>query len=56
MEAEARRELERIRGAGLEPLRELWLASLTYLADACAVLRDEALAAELYPELAPWPA
>ena len=53
MEAEARRELERIRGAGLEPFRELWLASLTYLADACAVLRDEALAAELYAELTP---
>jgi DNA-binding CsgD family transcriptional regulator len=51
MEAEARRELDRIRGAGLEPFRELWLASLTYLTDACAVLRDEALAAELYAEL-----
>ncbi len=53
MEAEARRELDRIRGEGLEAFRDLWLASLTYLTDACAVLRDEALAAELYTELAP---
>jgi len=54
MEAEARHELERIRREGLEPFREtLWLASLTYLADACVALGDRALAALLYPELAP---
>jgi DNA-binding CsgD family transcriptional regulator len=54
MAAEARRELARIVSEGLEPLREsLWLASLTYIADACAALRDEAAAALVYPELAP---
>ena len=31
----------------------LWLASLTYLADACAALGDEATAALVYPELEP---
>jgi DNA-binding CsgD family transcriptional regulator len=54
MEAEARRELARVAAEGLEPLRQtLWLASLTYLSDACAALGDEAVAALLYPELAP---
>jgi DNA-binding CsgD family transcriptional regulator len=54
MEAEARRELSRVAAEGLEPLREtLWLASLTYLSDACAALGDEAVAELVYPELAP---
>src|SRR5581483_9288976 len=54
MEAEARRELARVLADGLDPLREtLWLASLTYLTDACTALGDEALAALLYAELAP---
>jgi DNA-binding CsgD family transcriptional regulator/tetratricopeptide (TPR) repeat protein len=54
MEAEARRELARVAHEGLEPMREtLWLASLTYLTDACAALGDEAVAALVYPELAP---
>ncbi len=54
MEAEAQRELARISGAGLEPLREsLWLASLTYITDACAAVGDEATAALVYGELAP---
>src|SRR4051794_3507806 len=54
MEAEARRELARVAAGGLEPYREsLWLASLTYLADAAASLGDEAIAALVYPELAP---
>jgi DNA-binding CsgD family transcriptional regulator/tetratricopeptide (TPR) repeat protein len=54
MEVEARRELDRIRSGGLDPFREsLWLVSITYLTDACAVLRDEALAAELYAEIEP---
>jgi len=54
MESEARRELARIADTGLEPLREsLWLASLTYVADACAALGSEAVAALVYPELAP---
>src|SRR5262249_9407848 len=51
---EARRELERIRAAGLESLRHsLWLASLTYLTDACRAIGDAELAALVYPELAP---
>ncbi|MBV9607854.1 MAG: AAA family ATPase [Solirubrobacterales bacterium] len=53
MEAEAQRELLHIAAEGLDPLREsLWLASLTYLTDACTALRDEAVAALVYPELA----
>jgi DNA-binding CsgD family transcriptional regulator len=54
MEADARRELARVRAEGLDALREsLWLGSLTYLTDACTALRDEATAALVYPELAP---
>jgi DNA-binding CsgD family transcriptional regulator/tetratricopeptide (TPR) repeat protein len=54
MEAEARRELAHVQSEGLEPLREsLWLASLTYITDACAALRDEGTATLVYPELAP---
>ena len=54
MEAEARRELARLVADGLEPLRDsLWLASLTYLADACSALGDETVAALVYPELEP---
>jgi DNA-binding CsgD family transcriptional regulator/tetratricopeptide (TPR) repeat protein len=54
MEVEARRELARLVADGLEPLRDsLWLASLAYLADACAALGDEPLAALVYPELQP---
>jgi DNA-binding CsgD family transcriptional regulator len=54
MEDEARRELARVADEGLEPLRQtLWLASLTYLTDACAALGDEAIAELVYPELAP---
>jgi DNA-binding CsgD family transcriptional regulator/tetratricopeptide (TPR) repeat protein len=54
MEAEARRELDRIRHAGLDRFREtIWIAALTYLTDACAALGDEALASMVYPELAP---
>jgi DNA-binding CsgD family transcriptional regulator len=54
MEEEARRELERTRLEGLEPLRSgLWVASLIFLADACAGVGDSALAALLYPELVP---
>ena len=51
---EARRELSRVAAEGLDPFREsLWLASLTYLTDACSVLGDERLAALIYPELEP---
>jgi DNA-binding CsgD family transcriptional regulator/tetratricopeptide (TPR) repeat protein len=54
METEARRELARLADERLEPFREsLWLASLTYLADACSALGDATVAALIYPELAP---
>ena len=54
MEAEARRELARVTAEGLDSFRaSLWLASLSYLTDACTALGDEATAALLYPELAP---
>jgi DNA-binding CsgD family transcriptional regulator len=54
MEEEARWELERVRLEGLDPLRSgLWLASLIFLSDACSGVGDRALAALLYPELAP---
>ena len=53
MEAEARRELARVAADGLDRFRaSLWLASLSYLAEACAELGDEGTAALLYPELA----
>jgi DNA-binding CsgD family transcriptional regulator len=54
MEAEARRELTRLAADGLDRFREsLWLASLAYLADACAAVGDRAVAALVYPELEP---
>ena len=54
MEEEASRELRGIAAEGLDALREsLWLASLTYLTDACAVLGDADMAAQIYPELEP---
>jgi DNA-binding CsgD family transcriptional regulator len=53
MDDEARRELDRLRGRGLAELRAgLWLAALTYLADACTLVGDARMAAALYPELA----
>jgi DNA-binding CsgD family transcriptional regulator len=55
MEAEARRELARVVGDGLDAYRvSIWLASLAYLADACTALGDEATAALVYPELEPF--
>src|SRR3954447_15968363 len=52
MEEEARRELARIRLDGLDALRgALWLASLSYLTDAVAVLGDEAPAEAVRDEL-----
>jgi DNA-binding CsgD family transcriptional regulator len=52
MEEEARRELARVRQEGLDEFRStLWVASLTYLVDACALVGDEELAGLLYPEL-----
>ena len=54
MDQEARRELAHMREEGLDELRTtLWVGSLTYLADACALVGDEELAGLLYPELAP---
>ena len=54
MESEARSELAQIASEGLDAFREsLWLASLTYLTDACVAVGDETVAALLYPELAP---
>jgi DNA-binding CsgD family transcriptional regulator len=54
MENEARRELARVREEGLETYRlGLWVASLSYLADAAALVGDAALAAVLYAELSP---
>ncbi len=54
MEQEARRQLERIIGEGLDQFREsLWLAALTYITDACAALGDVAAAALVYPALEP---
>ena len=54
MEAEARSELTRIREWGFDELRSaLWMASLSYLTDACAAVGDSEMAELLYPELAP---
>ena len=53
MDEEARRELAHVREEGFDELRfTLWVASLTYLADACALVGDEGLAGLLYPERA----
>jgi DNA-binding CsgD family transcriptional regulator len=52
MEDEARRELQRVLDAGLGALRpSLWLASLVYLAEASALLRDTAAAEAVHAEL-----
>lgn len=52
MEREARRELSRLASEGIEGYQaSLWLATLTYLTDACAALGDETMAAIVYPEL-----
>ncbi|MGZ4201319.1 MAG: helix-turn-helix transcriptional regulator [Thermoleophilaceae bacterium] len=54
MKDEARHELEQVRRDGLDELRSgLWVASLTYLADACVLVGDEELAASIYDELLP---
>ncbi len=54
MDTEARRELSRVAADGLDGFRErLWVASLTYLTDACTALGDESTAALVYPELEP---
>jgi hypothetical protein len=53
MVAEAKRELRRIADEGLEPLRQIWLASLTYITDACSAIGDEETAALVYPAFEP---
>lgn len=54
MEREARRELSRLAAEGIDGFQaSLWLATLTYLTDACAALGDEAMAAIVYPRLEP---
>jgi DNA-binding CsgD family transcriptional regulator/tetratricopeptide (TPR) repeat protein len=54
MEREARLELSRLPAEGIDGFRaSLWLATLTYLTDACAALGDEAMAAIVYPKLEP---
>jgi DNA-binding CsgD family transcriptional regulator/tetratricopeptide (TPR) repeat protein len=54
MEREARRELARLAADGIDGYRtSLWTATLAYLADASAALGDEAMAALVYPDLAP---
>ena len=51
---EARAELDRVRDEGLDALRPaLWLASLTYLADACSIVGDAGMARLVYAELLP---
>jgi DNA-binding CsgD family transcriptional regulator/tetratricopeptide (TPR) repeat protein len=55
MEREARRELSRLAVAGIDCYQtSLWLATLTYLTDACAAVNDEGMAAIVYPELEPF--
>jgi DNA-binding CsgD family transcriptional regulator len=52
MDDEARRELAKVRARGLDELRDaLWLASLTYLTDACAAMSESELAGLVQPEL-----
>ena len=54
MHDEVRDELALVRSEGLDAFREgLWVASLTYLADAACAVGDPATAALLYPEFEP---
>ena len=54
MEEQVRGELDRVQAEGLDPLREgLWLASLTYLADAARAIAHQEVASLVYPLLAP---
>jgi DNA-binding CsgD family transcriptional regulator/tetratricopeptide (TPR) repeat protein len=54
MEEEARQELAALAVQGIDGFRSsLWTAALVYLADACAALDDETMAAIVYPELEP---
>jgi DNA-binding CsgD family transcriptional regulator len=54
MQREAKRELSRLAAEGIDAHQaSLWMATLTYLTDACAAVNDEAMAAIVYPELEP---
>jgi DNA-binding CsgD family transcriptional regulator/tetratricopeptide (TPR) repeat protein len=54
MEREAKRELSRLAAEGIDGYQaSLWLATLTYLTDACAAVNDVGMAAIVYPELEP---
>jgi len=54
MDEQVVRELDRVRREGLSHLREaLWLASLTYLADAASAVGHLPVAELVYPALAP---
>jgi DNA-binding CsgD family transcriptional regulator len=54
MEEQVRDELDRAQAEGLQPLREgLWVASLTFLADAAGAVAHEGVASLVYPELVP---
>jgi DNA-binding CsgD family transcriptional regulator len=53
MDDDVRRELAIVREHGLDGFRDsLWMAALTYLADAAAAVGDADIAALVYPELA----
>jgi DNA-binding CsgD family transcriptional regulator/tetratricopeptide (TPR) repeat protein len=55
MEREAKRELCKLAAEGIDGYQaSLWLATLTYLTDACAAVKDERMAAIVYPELEPF--
>ncbi len=52
MEREAKRELSKLAAEGIDGYHaSLWLATLTYLTDACAAVKDEEIAAIVYSEL-----
>jgi DNA-binding CsgD family transcriptional regulator/tetratricopeptide (TPR) repeat protein len=54
MESEAKRELSRLATEGIDRYQvSLWLATLTYLTDACAAVGDKRMAAIIYPKLEP---
>jgi DNA-binding SARP family transcriptional activator/DNA-binding CsgD family transcriptional regulator/tetratricopeptide (TPR) repeat protein len=55
MTEDVRRELAHVRREGLDAIpRPLFLASLTYLSDACSAVADEHVAALIYPHLEPY--
>jgi DNA-binding CsgD family transcriptional regulator len=55
MQEQAREQLDLVCAAGLESFRQsLWLASLTYLADAASAVSHEGIAVLVYPAMAPF--